>query len=341
MVQNTDLAATTGENLVAIALAGEAALSLCAFNPATGGLEEVDRIALPGATGICRGVPMVVGVGGTRLYIAWRGEAFRLYSVALEPVTRQLSCLGSTELPASMCYLGLSPDGRQVLSASNAGSVISVSPIDETGCARGLTLTQEAFKAHCIETSRAGMAYVTSLRGDCVQCYRIGSEGDTLELLSRLDLPAGSGPRHIRLSADGARAYLLSEFQGLVSVLDVDPDSGRLSMRQSLKLLPGQERVKAAELRLGADETLLYASERNSSQIFTYLLDASGEMQPLGAIPAPQCPTAFTLTACGRHLIALGEQSGEAWSYQIGRDGRPEYLNRVNIGAVPSWVVAL
>ena len=340
MIPDLDTASTPAESLVAIALAGEGALSLCTLDPVSGCLAEVDRLVLPGATGRCRGVPMAANADGTRLYLAWRGEAFGLYSIAVDAAARRLTCLGTAALPASMCYLTLSADERHVLLSSNIGSVISVCPLDEAGCAGAPMLTQEAFKAHCIEPGPGGLAYATSLRGDFVQTYR-GDGNEGLVSLSRIDMPAGSGPRHIRLSADGRRAYLLSEFQGLVTCLDVDAGTGALSVRQTLELLPGADTAKAAELRLGADEAYLYASERSTSQIFSFRLDASGEMLPLGPVKAPDCPTAFTLTAGGHHLVALGEQSGEAWTYRIGPDGRPEPINSARIGAVPSWAVAL
>jgi 6-phosphogluconolactonase len=47
------------------------------------------------------------------------------------------------------------------------------------------------------------------------------------------------------------------------------------------------------------------------------------------------------LSSTGHHLIALGEKSGEVWTYRIDPDGLPELATRVDIGAVPSWVLAL
>ena len=146
-----------------------------------------------------------------------------------------------------------------------------------------------------------------------------------------------------RGSLISAEYHDIVEVDNLVGhlILDEPVEVDRHLGRQTLELLPGADTAKAAELRLGADEAYLYVSERNTSQLFTYRLDASGALQPLGPVKAPDCPTAFTLTAGGHHLIALGEQSGEAWTYRIGPDGRPEHINSARIGAVPSWAVAL
>ncbi|MDD7973293.1 lactonase family protein [Roseinatronobacter alkalisoli] len=332
---------TARGDLVLVALAGQAAIALCILDPATGSLETIDEQPLPGAEGACRGVPMAASADGERIYLAWRGDKFRLFSFALDRAARRLNCLGSTHLPASMCYLTLSSCGQSILTSSNTGSVIAVCPIDDNGCAGDPILTQKAFKAHCVMPAPNGLVYATSLRGDFVQCYRFDAIRGYLEMLSRLNLLAGSGPRHIRFTSDGTRAYLLSEFKGLLTCLNVDGRTGALSVRQSVTLLSEADTAWAAELRLAADETQLYASERTTSQIFTYSLDAEGEMRLGGIVAGPDCPSAFGLSRTGKHLIALGEKSGEVWTYRIGRDGQPNVTSRLKIGAVPSWVLAL
>lgn len=341
MAQADDSASATTGDLLVIALAGEGALALCALDRATGALSILDKQPLPGAAGECRGVPMVASADASRIYVSWRGDAFRLYSFAFDRDTLGLTCLGQASLPASMCYVTLSVDGRRVLTSSNTGSTIAISPINSAGCADDPIQTLEAHKAHCIVEAPNGLLYATSLRGDFVQVYAYDVESGGLSPISRIDLPKGSGPRHILFTANGSRAYLLSEFAGTLTCLNVDAQNGALSVRDRVDLLPGADKAWAAELRLGPREDILYASERRTSQIFAYRLCASGEMHPVGAVPAPDCPTAFDLSAAGSFLVALGEKSGEAWTYRIKPDGMPELAGRVDIGAVPSWVLTL
>ncbi len=341
MAPATDTGCAIGDGLWAIALAGEGALALCSLDPETGVLVVIDKQPLPGATGRCRGVPMATNACKTRIYAAWRGDAFRLFSFALDRDARRLTCLGDASLPASMCYATLSSCGQRVLSSSNTGSVIAVSPIDKDGRAGDPIMTQEAFKAHCFVDAPNGLAYATSLRGDFVQSYAFDMARCDLKPLARREFPAEAGPRHIVFAADGTRAYLLSEFAGTLTSLDVDAETGVLSVQGRVELLPGADKAWAAELRLSPRQDVLYASERSTSQIFAYRLGAQGVMQLIGAVPAPDCPTAFDLCATGRHVIALGEKSGEAWVYRIDRDGLPGRVFRTEIGAVPSWVLAL
>ncbi|EPX83607.1 hypothetical protein, not 6-phosphogluconolactonase [Salipiger mucosus DSM 16094] len=316
-------------------------MALCALAPVTGAFDVIDKQFLPGGTGSCRGVPMAASADKGRIYVAWRGEAFRLFSFALDRDARRLTCLGGASLPASMCYTTVSSCGQVVLSTSNTGSVIAVSVIDEEGRAGDPLLTQEAFKAHCLVMAANGLAYVTSLRGDFVQSYAFDAARRDLKPLTRLELPEASGPRHIVFTADGTRAYLLSEFAGTLTSLNVDAETGSLSVLDRVEMLPGVKRAWAAELRLGPDQTVLYASERSTSQIFAYRTGTHGGMELIGAVPAPECPTAFDLCVTGRHLVALGEKSGEAWVYRIDGDGLPDRVTRTEIGAVPSWTLAL
>lgn len=340
MGQAADSAGATNSRLVVIALAGEAALAICELDAATGALVLLGKELLPGAEGRCRGVPMAASADGRRIYVAWRGNAFRLFSFDFDHDARRLTCLGDASLPTSMCHAAMSSCGQRVLTSSNTGSTIAISPLDQDGRAGDPIMTQKAHKAHCLIEAPNGLAYATSLRGDFVQSYAFDEARDDLTPLNRVDLPAGSGPRHIVFTKVGTRAYLLSEFAGTLTCLDVDAGSGALSVRGHVSLLPEGEKARAAELRLSPQQDVLYASERNTSQIFAYRIGTQGEMQLLGAVSAPDCPTAFDLSASGGHLIALGEKSGEAWTYRIEPDGTLALVSRLDVGAIPSSVLA-
>jgi len=184
------------------------------------------------------------------------------------------------------------------------------------------------------------LIYATSLRGDFIQIYAFDDAGSGLRPVARQEVAAGSGPRHIVFSGDGKSAYLLSEFAGTLTRFDVEPETGALTPKQVTGLLPDGEKAWAAELRLSRGEEALYASERNSSQIFAFRIGGGGEMQMIGAIPAPDCPRAFGFDASGRYLVALGEKSGEAWAYRIEQGGALCEVARLHVGAAPSWILA-
>ncbi|MDN3722280.1 beta-propeller fold lactonase family protein [Roseibium salinum] len=185
---------------------------------------------------------MAASEDGRWIYVAWRGEPYRLFSFAVDGNARRLNCLGQASLPASMCYAMVSSCGRRLLTSSYTGSTIAISPIGDDGTAGEPIMTRDAMHAHCLVEAPNGLVYATSLRGDCVQTYRFDAGRNDLSPLARLDVPAGSGPRHIVFTADGSRAYLLSEFAGTLTRLDVDPHTGALAIRERVALLPEGEK---------------------------------------------------------------------------------------------------
>lgn len=329
-----------GKSLLVIALSGEGALALCELDSATGALALLEKVRLPGVEGGCGGMPLAANGKGDRFYVAWRGERPRLFSFQLDCDARRLEVLAEASLPASMCYAMLSSCGRRLLTSSYTDSTIAISPVDAEGRAGEPLMIEAAVHAHCLVEAPNGLVYATSLRGDFIRTYAFDDARSGLRPIARQEMPAGSGPRHIVFTADGSFAYLLSEFSGTLTQFEVERGTGALMPGQSLDLLPDGEKAWAAELHLGPGGDVVYASERNTSQIFGYRLSESREMQLICAKPAPDCPRAFGFDASGRYLIALGEKSGEARTYRIGQDGALDAMAQLHVGAAPSWVLA-
>ncbi|MDF0603846.1 beta-propeller fold lactonase family protein [Psychromarinibacter sp. C21-152] len=336
----TGAAPAEADQILAICLPGEAAVALCDFNSATGTLAMTQKQRLPGVEDDCRGVPMAANADGTRLYVAWRGADTRLFSFALDGRARRLDLLGEASLPASMCYATLAARGRRLLTSSFTGSTIAMSPVDSDGRVGEPLMVREAMHVHCLIEAPNGLVYATSLRGDFIQSYAFDESCADLTPVARCDMPSGSGPRHLVFTADGRTAFLLSEYAGSLTRLDVDPRTGALAPVQTVDLLPEGEKAWAAELRLSPDERLLYASERNTSRLFGFRLDAERRMLPAGAEAAPRCPRAFGFDRTGAYLVALGEESGEARLYRVAPDGRIAPGVELPVGTAPSWVVA-
>ncbi len=323
--------------LLIIALSGEGALALCDLDVATGALILREKVALPGVEGACGGMPIVANAAGDRVYAAWRGADKRLFAFALDHTDGRLDPLSDAPLPASMCYVALTADDRRIVTASMGDSTVAVSPVGADGKPGAPLSIQDAPFAHCLVEAPSGLFYAPSLRGGFVQAYALSDDESALRPVSRYTVPKDSGPRHIRFTKDGGTAYLLSEFIGGITRLDVASDGG-LTARETILLLPNGEKAWAAELHLSQDERTLYASERNTSQLFTIALSNAG-MTIKQTTPAPDCPRAFGPDATGRVLVALGETSGEARTYHIGRDGALTPAGSLDVGDGPSWVL--
>lgn len=282
-------------------------------------------------------MPLVANNAGDCIYAAWRGAEKRLFGFTFDQASGRLEPLSNTPLPASICYVALTAKDRRIVTASMGDSTVAVSPVDDNGQPGDPLSIQDAPFAHCLVEAPNGLFYAPSLKGGFVQVYELTDDQNALRPVARWDAPEDSGPRDIRFTRDGRTAYLLSEFVGTITRLDVLDDGG-LHARETMPLLPEGQKAWAAESHLGADEQVLYASERNTSQIFSIALN-DGQMNVIQVVAAPDCPRAFALDGAGRVLIALGESSGEVRSYHVGHDGTLTAAGSLRVGDGPSWVL--
>jgi 6-phosphogluconolactonase len=96
----------------------------------------------------------------------------------------------------------------------------------------------------------------------------------------------------------------------------------------------------AADLHLAPDGRHLYASERTSSTITVFEVDAaSGRLKTLSQVPTEKTPRGFAIDASGRYLIASGQESHAIAVYAIdAASGALSALARYPVGKNPNWV---
>jgi len=131
---------------------------------------------------------------------------------------------------------------------------------------------------------------------------------------------AKSGPRHFIWDKAQRHVYLLDELDAGLHVYAWDAARGTLQLKQSTTVLPAGFDGKpwAADLHLTPDGRYLYASERTSSTLSGFKVDAAtGRLQPLGQTPTEKTPRGFAIDPSGRFLIAVGQESHSASVYPI------------------------
>ena len=96
----------------------------------------------------------------------------------------------------------------------------------------------------------------------------------------------------------------------------------------------------AADLHLTPDGRFLYASERRSSTLASFAVDAaSGALTPIGRSPTEPEPRGFAISPDGRFLVAVGQASHRLSRYAIdGASGALAKLGEQPIGTNPNWV---
>ncbi len=316
-------------------------ISVLALDRGKGTLAPVQTLDVGGTV-----MPMAVSHDKRVLYAALRSQPFRVATLSIDAATGKLQKLGEAPLADSMANIDLDASGRWLFAASYQGGKISVNAIGKDGTVGAIQqLIQTGPNAHAIHAD-AGNRFVlaTSLGADNISSWRFDADKG---LLSPNDPPltttaAQAGPRHFVWDKAQRHVYLVDELDAALHVFAWDAARGTLSLEQSTTTLPAGFTGKpwAADLHLTPDGRYLYASERTSSTLSTFKVDAStGRLQPLGQTPTEKGPRGFAIDATGHYLIAAGQESNGISLYAIdtatGALGKPTHLD---VGKNPNWI---
>ncbi|MFT3761119.1 MAG: lactonase family protein [Pseudoxanthomonas sp.] len=248
-------------------------------------------------------------------------------------------------------HAALSPDGRYLFVSNysvgaDPGGTLAVLPLDADG-GIGPVVQIHSYQASGHDRERQASAHVHSatmapdgrhllvadLGGDRIYVYRYDPQANAERPLQPADpawveLPPGSGPRHVAFSVDGRHAYATLEMSAQVAVLDYA--DGRLRLRGVRDLTePGFAGSNGASaLHLSADGRFLYAANRGSdNRIAVFAVGADGDLQLLQRRSTEgEGPREFALSPDGRHLL-VGDQGSDR-IVVIARDPRSGRLGR-------------
>lgn len=239
------------------------------------------------------------------------------------------------------CYLSFSPDGRYLLTANysvaaDPGGSFAVFPLQESGAVGAASLVvhqegggpvkgrQENAHVHSTVFAPDGhYLFTQDLGNDKLYVYRYTNDG-TRGLLSPtpegyVQMPAGSGPRHLVFDANGRYAYLTSELAGTVTTLQYT--DGRLKALQKLRLAePGfKGKVGAGAIHLSPDGKFLYVTNRgDANEIVIFSVDAyDGLLKLVGRQSSMgRTPREFAIDPTGRWLIVGNQDSDTAYVFR-------------------------
>jgi len=316
-------------------------ISVLALDHERGRLQLVDTVAVGGAV-----MPLAVSPDKRVLYAALRSQPFRVASLAIDPASGRLRPLGEAPLADSMAYLSTDRTGRWLFAASYPGHKITVNSIGPDGSAGPVQqLVRTAPNAHAIRVDDSNRhVLATSLGGDNLSAWRFDAATGLLAAHEPplLAAPPGSGPRHFVWDRAQRFVYLLGELDARLQVLAWDAGAGALRALQDTTTLPAGFTGKpwAADLHLTPDGRFLYASERTSSTLAAFRVDAAtGLLEPLGHTPTEQTPRGFAIDPSGRYLVAAGQDSHAVALHAIdGASGALQRLQQLAVGRNPNWV---
>lgn len=236
-------------------------------------------------------------------------------------------------LPVTHCAIDAT--GRMLVAVSyHGGKVVSfpVGPdgqlgplatsLPTTGTLGPNTGRQDKAHPHSVTISPDNrFAYVCDLGFDRVFRYRLDPKTATISLAGATIVPAGSGPRHSKFSADGRFLYVVNELANTVCVFACDATSGELALKQTIGTLPAgfTGYSISSEVRLHPNGRYVYTGNRGYDSIAVFARDEqAGTLERVEVVPCGgKTPRNFGLSADGQWLVSANLDSGTLTSFRI------------------------
>jgi 6-phosphogluconolactonase len=260
-----------------------------------------------------------------------RSFAIDALSGGLTPINEQAS------EGAAPCYVSTDRTGRVAMVANYVGGTVALLGIGEAGrltkashvvqhMGTGkIAARQERAHAHCIIPHPSNrFALAADLGVDRVLVYRLDVEGGSLKHVEESDavMAPGTGPRHLAFHPTLPLVYVVGELSSTVTVLRCDPDTGALSVVQTLPTLPVGFAGKnyPADIHVAPDGRALYLSNRGQNSIAVFsIAGGTGLLTLQQAVPTEgDWPRNFSLDPSGRWLLVANQRSGSVVVF--GRD---------------------
>ncbi|WP_150640140.1 lactonase family protein, partial [Pseudomonas fluorescens] len=231
----------------------------------------------------------------------------RVSSYSIDAKTHALSLINQVQsLGNEPTHSSLSGDASHLFVsnysvAEDPGGTLAVLPVGADGTLKRVVQMsshpssrvnperQMSAHVHSTVSSPDGkFVFSNDLGADKIFVYRFDPKANpdlplTAATPASVQLPPGSGPRHLLFSADGKHAWLTMEMSAQVAVFDYR--NGKLEQTQMVDLAAGQPTSDkaAAALHASKDGKFLYVSNRGTAnQLLVFAIDpANGHLKEL------------------------------------------------------------
>lgn len=269
----------------------------------------------------------------TRLYASTLDGSVLVWDVAPGP---RFTLLQKIPVGGTLCWICLSPDEDGLLGTEYSLGWVASWPLQADGTlADAPCRVSTAFSTHCVAIPpEGGRCFVPHTETDRVDVFALGP-GAALE--HRRVIPAPMGPRHLRFSLDGRRAWSVNERTSTVTAWRVEGEG--LTEVQTLSALPPefQGNNTGAHLLVGEGERFLYASNRGHDSVAVFAIAPDGTLTPAGHIPTDPVPRVFALA--GDTLYTAGLKARRLRIHRLTEDGLAVPCGEVPVGLETLWIL--
>ncbi len=219
------------------------------------------------------------------LYAANEDDAGMISAFEIENPAGQLKLINKVSSKGGWpCHLSFDHTGRVCYAANYKDGVVSSFLIGKDGSiSEAAAVVQHHGSSHVDKERQEGphahmaavspdnhLLLVPDLGLDKVMMYKIDAVKGTLEPNGApfLQLPPGTGPRHLAFSKDARFVYVLGELNATVNVFQWDSKTGAGQPAQTISMLPAdfKGQKSGAEIAVHPNGKFLYASEPRPRQ---------------------------------------------------------------------------
>lgn len=222
------------------------------------------------------------------------------------------------------------PSGRFLLTVQYRTGKITVFPLDNdgrilehtqvithTGASDPDSKRQSSPHPHWAGFSPCGhFAAIPDLGTDTIEIYRVDAESRQLTHVSSAQATQGSGPRHMRFSADGTLIYLLSEIAPTVQIFTFDAETGSTESLGSTSTLTPEELsesevISSSEIEIHPSGDFLYTTNRSHNSISVFKIGSEGVTLERVQLEPSRSEWArhIDITQDGKWLLVGGQRS--------------------------------
>lgn len=224
---------------------------------------------------------------------------------------------------APPCYVAFDAKKNLVYTANYHKGEVAVYKTDAEGkltlldtathSGKSVHENQDAPHAHYFDLTPDRQYLVAcDLGTDKVYTYQLNDD-DKLEEKAAVEMPPGTGPRHLVFHPNERYAYVFGELSSDMLVFEYDKDKGVFSHLQTLSTIPDShtEFNGGAALRITSDGKHLYASNRGHDSIVHFAVQTDGTLERVGFTATEgEIPRDFNLTPNEQFMI-VGHQDSD------------------------------
>ena len=327
---------TMNQTIAYVSCAESREIQAFSLNTRSGELRLLQRTHTAGIA-----LPIMVRPDKRMLYAGTRSDN-AITAFHIDPQNGKLTAAGQVPTAGSPTYITCDRTMRVLFSAFYHDNTIAAFPLDAQGVPQAASqIETDLPHAHCAVMDTTNRWLLVAMLGrDAICCYRLNQDGQLVPNdPPMLAVRPGSGPRHLVFSPNTRHLYCINELDGSIDLLKFDSTAGKLTLRESVSLLPHgfTDQPWAAELRMSPDGRFLYASERRSSMLAVFAADAkTGQLSLYGHYPTETQPRAMAIDPSGKWLLTAGQLSNHLTVYELNPEtGCPTARHRLPAGMNP------